>query len=261
MLGAFMTQFPHGSLVLHVEPFVQTESRLREILDRANHQGAAVCHAMVSIEYKRLIADFCKVENIPCRDLTGGMVEFLSEVTGLEPNRDMEALHRLDEAYRRRIGAMEFTLAHDDGLGTETLSEADIVLAGVSRTSKTPTSIYLAQQGYRVANVALAHGINPPPQLLAMPPQKVIGLLIDPQQLVMIRAHREQDWGPQAGDYGDPEYVARELTWARRLYNDRGWKSLNVTDQAIEETAARIVALVGSPVHTGSAGHFCDLEL
>jgi regulator of PEP synthase PpsR (kinase-PPPase family) len=153
--------------------------------------------------------------------------------------------HRLDEGYQRRIDALEFALGHDDGLGLATLAEADIVLAGVSRTGKTPTSIYLAQQGYRVANVSLAVEVEPPPQLLALRAKKVVGLVISPQQLVMIRTRREADWHMARTSYGDPAHVAREIAWARQLYARQGWPVLDVTDQAIEETAARIVDALG----------------
>src|SRR6185437_921267 len=125
-------------------------------------------------EFKQIVEQFCAESNRPCRDLTGGIVEFLSDVAGIQPQHNVNALHQMDEAYRERIGALEFTLRHDDSLGLESLEEADIVLAGVSRTSKSPTSIYLAQQGYRVANVALALGVAPPRQLLNLPREKVV---------------------------------------------------------------------------------------
>jgi len=245
MLGAFLTQFPPRAVVLRVEPFVRTLPRLKEILERARHADAAVCHAMVSQELKKFIELTCRKAGLPCRDLTGGIVEFLSEATGLPARPDVAALHRLDQAYKRRISALEFTLEHDDALGIATLHEADIVLAGVSRTSKTPTSIYLAQQGYRVANVALAMEVGPPEPLLAMPPRKVVGLIINPAQLTMIRARRQAAWGMGATNYGDARHVAREVAWARRLFSDRGWSIIDVTDQAIEETAARVLTATG----------------
>jgi regulator of PEP synthase PpsR (kinase-PPPase family) len=235
MLGAFLTQFPPDAVTVRVEPFVRTLPRLTELLDRARRDDAAVCHAMVSEEFKHFIEQTCWKAGLPCRDLTGGIVEFLSKATGLAARPDVAALHRLDQAYKRRISALEFTLDHDDALGLTTLHEADIVLAGVSRTSKTPTSIYLAQQGYRVANVALAMEVAPPAQLLALPPGKVVGLIINPAA----------GWGMGPTEYGDAAQVAREIAWARRLFNDRRWPTLDVTDQAIEETAARVLAATG----------------
>jgi regulator of PEP synthase PpsR (kinase-PPPase family) len=260
MLGAFLTQFPPGAVTVRSETFVQTPQRAREVLERARNENAAVCHAMVSEALKTLVTRFCRRAQLPCRDLTGGIMEFLIKATGVAPRHDLEALHRLDEAYNRRIGALEFTLAHDDGLGLESLHEADIVLVGISRTSKTPTSIYLAQQGYRVANVALAVEIEPPAQLLAVPPKKVVGLLIDPQQLILIRTRRETDWRMAPTSYGAPAHVAREIAWARRLFNASGWRTLDVTDQAIEETAARIIAIVGPPAASIQSASVAESE-
>jgi regulator of PEP synthase PpsR (kinase-PPPase family) len=151
----------------------------------------------------------------------------------------------MDDAYRRRIGAMEFTLGHDDGLGLDTLHEADVVLVGVSRTSKTPTSILLAQQGYQAANISLAMGVEPPSQLALIPPTKVVGLVIDPSQLAMIRNRRQAAWGMAPTPYGDPANVAREVAWSRTLFQRLGWPILDVTDQAVEETAARVIEMLG----------------
>lgn len=247
MIGAALTQFPADSQRVVYENFLRTPERLSAVLEKAATEAAAVCHAFVADAVKSNIARFCKKKKLPCYDLTGGLGDFLAEATGAPRKANLAALHRLDDAYKRRIEAVEFTLAHDDGLGLETLCQADIVLAGVSRTSKTPTSIYLAQQGYRVANVALAIEVPPPDELLAVPPQRVVGLLIDPQQLVLIRTHRERSWKMQSSMYGDADHVTRELAWARKLYQRQNWKCLNVTDRAIEETAARILEIVKIP--------------
>jgi regulator of PEP synthase PpsR (kinase-PPPase family) len=247
MLAAFITQFPTDSITTRFHTFIRGGRRLDEVLALIAEHPGAVCHAMVSDPFKRKITAFCRKSKIPHCDLTGGVVQFLAQATGAQPRNDLASLHRLDEGYQRRIGALEFTLAHDDGLGLATLSDADIVLAGVSRTGKTPTSIYLAQQGYCVANVALAMEVAPPPQLLALRPKKVVGLVINPQQLVMIRTRREIDWGMARTSYGDPTHVVREIAWARRLFSEQGWPILDVTDQAIEETAAKITELIGLP--------------
>jgi regulator of PEP synthase PpsR (kinase-PPPase family) len=245
MLAALLTQFPADSVSPHFHTFIGTERRLDEILGRIRERPGAVCHAVVSEKLKRRIADFCRATRLPHHDLTGGLVQFLSQFTGLPPRNDAASLHQLDDAYKRRIGALEFTLSHDDGLGLATLSDADIVLVGVSRTGKTPTSIYLAQQGYRVANVALAMEVTPPRELLALPSRKAVGLIINPQQLSMIRARRARGWRMDQTGYEDPSHVAREVAWARKLLNQHGWPVLDVTDQAIEETAAKVIEALG----------------
>jgi [pyruvate, water dikinase]-phosphate phosphotransferase / [pyruvate, water dikinase] kinase len=245
MLAAFLTQFPPDSISLRFRSFVRTEGDLVAALEDVRRDPGAVCHAMVSANLKKRIGDFCRTLKLPCHDLTGEALAFLARATGVDPLPNTDSLHRLDRTYSRRIGALEFTLGHDDGLGLDTLREADIVLAGVSRTSKTPTSILLAQQGYRVANVSLALEVGPPQALLALTKRSVVGLTISPQQLTMIRRRREAEWGMHDTRYGDPDHVIREVAWARRLFNEHSWPVLDVTDQAVEETAARVLQVLG----------------
>jgi regulator of PEP synthase PpsR (kinase-PPPase family) len=248
MLTAVLTQFPPDSVRLVFHSFTRTPDQVDKAIGKLPRQ-ALVCHALVSPELKEQVEKICKKGKVQAHDLTGGLATFLHESTGLEPRRDVNALHKIDSAYRKRIGAMEFTLNHDDGLGLDTIHEADIVLVGVSRTSKTPTSILLAQQGYRAANVSLAQGIDPPPQLLAMPKEKVVALVINPSQLALIRAHRQRTWEMRQTTYDEPRSVAKEIAWARALFQKQGWRVIDVTDQAVEETAARVIEARG-PVHT-----------
>ncbi len=245
MLTAFLTQFPSDAFVLRPQNFLQTPARLRVALDHVAEEPGIVCHAMVSSEAKGTIASRCDELGLPQCDLTGDFVHFLSRVSGIAPSADVEALHDTSNLYHERIKALEFTLEHDDGLGLETLHRADIVLAGVSRTSKTPTSIYLAQQGHKVANVSLAMGIEPPKQLLELK-RNVVGLLIEPHQLVEIRTNRSIGWRMGDTRYNDPDHVDREVLWSKRLFARHGWPTLDVTDQAVEETAARIVNLIAA---------------
>jgi regulator of PEP synthase PpsR (kinase-PPPase family) len=247
VIAAVLTQFPPGAAAVRFESFVRTAARVDEVLRTAGPGVAGVCHAIVSGALKRRVAAHCAKAGIPCFDLTGGVVEFLRDVTGARPQADVGALHRLDAIYRRRIGAMEFTLCHDDGLGLETLAGADVVLVGVSRTSKTPTSILLAQQGYRAANVSLATGITPPGELLALPRRKVVWLMMQPTQLALIRERRQTAWRMAPTTYSGGESVASELAWCRKLFREQGWAVIDVTDQAVEETAARIAEMVGPP--------------
>jgi regulator of PEP synthase PpsR (kinase-PPPase family) len=245
ILTALLTQFPPKSIAVRFENFVRTPQQVDKVIDRAARHRGIVCHAIVSAELKQRVSVQSKAANVACFDLTGGIVEFLEKTTGVPTRGDTEALHRMDDAYRRRIGAMEFTLGHDDGLGLDTLHEADVVLVGVSRTSKTPTSILLAQQGYQAANISLAMGVEPPAQLALIPVTKVVGLVIDPSQLAMIRNRRQAAWGMAPTPYGDPANVAREVAWSRTLFQRLGWPILDVTDQAVEETAARVIEMLG----------------
>lgn len=243
MLTAILTQFPEGSFALRPWTFLRTPEQIINVLQAAGREQAIIFHAMVSADHKQLIADRCAQLGLSPCDLTGGFVEFLSHESGVMPTASLGRLHFTSHEYHHRIRSLEFTLEHDDGLGLETIHKADMVLTGVSRTSKTPTSIYLAQQGYRVANVALAMGVDPPAQLLELK-EKVVGLVIDPMQLSEIRTNRQTGWKMGQTSYNDPQAVAREVAWSRKLFLSKGWPILDVTDQAIEETAARIVNLL-----------------
>lgn len=245
MLTAFLTQFPNGSFVVRGHNFLDTPTKLHQAMERLGAVGGIVFHALVGPQAKHDVKAFCQHRGLPCCDLTGRFVEFLSKSSGIAPQADIERLHRISDEYHSRIKAVEFTLEHDDGLGLDTIHQADIVLTGVSRTSKTPTSIYLAQQGYRTANVSLALEVQPPRQLLALPPTQVVGLVIDPHRLVEIRSTRQVSWRMEQTSYSEFEHVQKEVTWSRRLFASRGWPILDVTHQAVEETAARVVELMG----------------
>jgi regulator of PEP synthase PpsR (kinase-PPPase family) len=247
MIAALLTQFPPDILEIHIWTFQRTVEQIEQTLQRIDTRNDAVLHALVATTAKARVEAFCAEQGVPCRDLTGPLSQFVQKITRSKPTADAAKLHAVDQTYHRRIASMEFTLDHDDGLGLETLHEADIVLTGVSRTSKTPTSILLAQYGHKCANVSLAVEVDPPRALLLMPAQKVVGLTIDPHQLAAIRTRRSIDWRMGQTDYSDIEHVKRELTWCRRLFTRCGWKTLDVTHSAVEETAARVLDLLGLP--------------
>lgn len=245
-----LTQFPPESFKTRFWTFLRTEETVGEALAGIREEGGLILHAIVSAAAKEKIAEFCRVHRIPCKDLTGGFVEFLAENSGLIPSADWRDLHKVDEAYQRRIQAVEFALQHDDGLGLDSISEADVVLVGISRTGKTPTSVYLSQLGYRAANVSLAIGIDPPAQLLSLPKGKVVALVIDSTRLTEIRRRRRTDMGMGSSSYDASESVQEELAWSRKLFGRQGWPVLDVTNSAIEETAGRILDLLNLPRNT-----------
>ncbi len=225
--------------------FVRTRRQIAGVMKQVEARPGMVLHSVIDATHKTAISSECRKLRVGSCDLTGPFVDFIAKHSGLKPGKSYDLLHHVDETYKRRIGALEFTLAHDDALGLETLSEAHIVLVGVSRTSKTPTSIYLAQQGYRVANVALAIQLDPPKELLELEERKVVGLVIEPDTLAEIRARRQRAWRMSQTAYSDLREVAREVEWSRKLFEKRRWPILDVTNQAVEETAARIVQALG----------------
>jgi regulator of PEP synthase PpsR (kinase-PPPase family) len=175
------------------------------------------------------------------------VTEALQRLLGQEAKAKPGRQHTLDAAYFARVDAIQFTIAHDDGLLSEDWEEADIVLAGVSRSSKTPTSIYLANRGYKVANIPLVVESPPPPILFELTKPMVVGLTTSPDRLIQIRRNRllSLNQAPETA-YVDQDMVARELAFARRMFADKGWPVIDVTRRSIEETAAAIINLLGS---------------
>jgi regulator of PEP synthase PpsR (kinase-PPPase family) len=172
------------------------------------------------------------------------VIDALSAVTGEEAKGRAGRQHALDAAYFARVDAIQYTIAHDDGVGSENWEEADIVLAGVSRTSKTPTSIYLANRGYKVANVPLVPESPPPSSLFALKHPLIVGLTTNIERLIQIRRNRllSLNQAPET-DYVDIEAVNAELAFARRMFADNGWPVIDVTRRSIEESALAIVKL------------------
>jgi regulator of PEP synthase PpsR (kinase-PPPase family) len=245
MVAAFLTQFPNDTFRVRSRSFLDSGSKLDAALAEVADTPGIVMHALIDPALKRRVARRCAALRLPACDLTGDFVHVLSEASGVTARPDVSRLHDVGEAYRRRVKAVEFALEHDDGLGLDTLHEADLVLSGVSRTSKTPTCMYLAQQGYKVANVSLAMRVEPPAQLLDLPKRKVAALVIDPGQLAEIRTRRQTAWHMADTAYNLPGSVEAEVAWSRRLFARAGWMVFDVTNQAIEETAARIVDRLG----------------
>jgi regulator of PEP synthase PpsR (kinase-PPPase family) len=246
MMAAFATQFPPGTFDIRPRAFLRFPALLDAALRDIAKSPGIVLHAFLSDQAKQRTNEFCSKAHFPCRDLTGDFVAFLSQHGGVQPGCDPDRLHEMDENYRRRIKALEFGLLHDDGLGLETLHEADVVLSGVSRTGKTPTTIHLGQQGILAGNVSLVGGVDPPRELISLPRNKVIGLTIDPARLVEIRRNRQRDFGATLETYSDYERVAEEVQWSRDIFRRNGWRVLDVTNQAIEEIAARAMEIVRS---------------
>jgi regulator of PEP synthase PpsR (kinase-PPPase family) len=245
MVAAFLTQFPRDTFDVRPRNFLDTAGKLEAVFDEIRAHPGIVLHALVDPATKWRVAEHCLRLKLHACDLTGPFVEFLAHASSVDPTPDVRRLHDVDDAYRRRVKAVEFALEHDDGLGLDTLHDADVVLVGVSRSGKTPTCMYLAQQGYKAANVSLATGVAPPAQLLALPPSKVAALIIDPRQLAEIRTRRQRLWHMADTTYNTAAQVEAEVAQARHLFARNRWAVFDVTDQAIEETAARIVERLG----------------
>ena len=201
---------------------------------------------LVNSEVRRTLEHRCRLAGLPHVAALDPVFEALERLLGQEQKAKPGRQHMLDEAYFARVDAIQFTIAHDDGIASEDWEEADIVLAGVSRCSKTPTSIYLANRGYKVANIPLVVESPPPDSLYRLQKPLVVGLTTSPDRLIQIRRNRllSLNQTPDTA-YVEQEAVARELAFARRMFADQGWPVIDVTRRSIEETAAAIINLIG----------------
>ena len=201
-----------------------------------------VCYTIVDKELRTRLAEFAASEpDIIAIDLMTQVIDAISDLSGLEPSSKPGGLHVADQHYFRRIEAIEFTIAHDDGQNPEDLTKADIVLLGVSRSSKTPLSIYLSQLGYKVANVPLDSQTEPPKELFAVDPTRIFGLMTTPELLVEVRKRRLAKAEHVASSYSEYEAVCEELASARDLMRKLGCIVIRTDNRAIEETAQEIL--------------------
>jgi regulator of PEP synthase PpsR (kinase-PPPase family) len=234
---------------------VRTRAQVDQVLSMVKALPGLVIFTLVSPDLRQALQEGCRVLNTPCVPILDGVIGALTSLIGAEMRPQIGRQHAMDAGYFSRIEAMNFMLRHDDGQCAWELNQADVVLVGVSRTSKTPTSIYLANRGIKVANVPVVPDLPVPPELESLKGPLVIGLTINPDALVQIRMNRlrqlrsEAERGVHAyasfgGDYAEIERVRAELVHARRLFARHGWPVIDVTRRSVEETAAAIFQLM-----------------
>ena len=240
---ACLVQFGDIRTNEHVWTLVRTPAHIEKSLASATENPGPVLFTLVDPELRRILQDGCQRINVPCVSILDAVVDTLSAYLGTAIARPRPGgQHELDAAYFDRIEAMNFTIAHDDGQMAQTLHEADIVLLGVSRTSKTPTSLYLANRGYKTANIPIVPSVDLPAELFQLTDPFVIGLTNDPNRLIQIRQNRILMLNQRDNtDYVDLEQVRQEVQNARRLFAKQGWPVIDVTRRSIEETAAAVL--------------------
>ncbi len=220
----------------------RTISEIRRVIELAQEAGALVVFSLVEGENVEALVREAENRGVVAVDLLGPLIMRVAQRLKVEPRHQPGLLHGFSDDYFDRVDAVEFAVRHDDGANLRTLHEADIVLTGVSRTSKTPLSMYLAQRGFKTGNVPLVPGIDPPQELLEVNKRRVFGLSVDPATLLSIRTARMRTLrAPSSTDYTDPDQVELELDLARRLFRANGWKQVDVSGRAVEESASKIV--------------------
>lgn len=242
---ACVAQFPDVQAHEHVWPLIRTDAQLARVLADIERHPGIVLYTVFNTDIRRKLEEGCRRLQVPHSHVLDNTVTMMAGYLGQQSRGRTGALHKMDEDYFDRIEAIDYALAHDDGQSTWDLEEADVVIVGVSRTSKTPTSVYLANRGIKTANVPFVPGCPLPPELDLLKKPLVVGLIKDVDQLVSIRKNRlRQIERGEGGNYVDPVAVREEVFQARRYFTERGWKIINVTRRSIEETAAMIMSTI-----------------
>jgi len=243
VVRAAMLQFPHSGAQIRMHTRIRTKDAARPVLERAAKDSALVVFTVVSPELREFIHSQSYELKIEALDLIGSLIGRLTTFLDREPINTPSSMLPLSDEYFRRIEAVEFTVKSDDGKEPRNFRKADLVLVGVSRTSKTPLSTLLAQRGLKVANLPIVLGIEPPAELEEAPQERVVGLTIEINQLVEIRKARLKQLGmPIDASYGLADQVKAELDYARRIFDKHpNWPVIDVTGRAIEETAVIIL--------------------
>ncbi len=241
---AASVQYPLVQAIHHVHPLMRTRRHLGEVVAKIAAHPGIVLYTVVSAELGRELEAACRDLGLPCVAVLDPVLQAFGAYLGTASTPVVAGQHVLDADYFRRVDAMQFSMIHDDGQNTETLDQADIVLVGISRTSKTPTSIYLANRGYKTANVSLVPDIPVPAALEAVTKPLVVGLIASPERLAEIRRNRVMtfDDGRLQG-YVDMDRIKEEVALTRRLCRRNGWSVIDVSRRSIEETAAAIIRL------------------
>jgi [pyruvate, water dikinase]-phosphate phosphotransferase / [pyruvate, water dikinase] kinase len=239
---AATTQYQGVASIEHVYPLVRTDQQLDRVITEIEAAPGLVLFTLVDQALSERLEAFCKEAGCPCLSILSPVHQMIQSYLGAVSTPRPGAQHMLNAEYFRRIDALNFTMMHDDGLLAEDLEEADVVLVGISRTSKTPTSIYLANRGIKTANIPLVPGLEPPPQLERLVKPLVVGLVASADRIVQIRQNRLLSLNDRDNTtYVDKDLVADELTRARRLFSRHDWPVIDVTRRSIEETAATII--------------------
>ena len=241
MVRAAMLQF-QSAWKLRVFGEIRRPSEVKRVVASAAEANALVVFSLVERNMVEVLQREAQIQGVVALDLLGPLIAQVAESLHAEPRHQPGLLHGMSEDYFARIDAVEFAVNHDDGANVHTLYDADIVLTGVSRTSKTPLCMYLAQRGYKTGNVPLVPRVEPPRELLELDPLKVFGLLIDPAELMTIRQARLRAIkASPTSDYTNIEAVTEEVEQAKTLCRRNGWRLVEVTGKAVEENAARLM--------------------
>lgn len=245
VMRATCAQFDNILPIEHSYFLVRSTRQLERVLQEIEMAPGIVMFTLSNLEHRALLEERCKGFGMPCVAVLDPVLAATSRYLGQELNHRVGAARRLNAEYFKRIDALDFAMDHDDGQQVIELTDADVILVGVSRTSKTPTSVYLAHRGVKAANVPFVPGVDLPPELFAPQRPLVVGLVISVERLIHIRRNRLMAMKEtRSGDYTDEEAVRREVMDAQKLFEREGWPTIDVSRRSIEETAAAVLNLL-----------------
>lgn len=242
---AAAAQYDSAQAREHIYTMVRSEKDIANVVTDIEAAPGIVLYTLIEPKHAELLEERCRELGVPALSVLDPILSLFQTYLGAKSSQKAGAQHALDTAYFRRIDALNFTLSHDDGQMSNDLEEADVVLLGISRTSKTPTSIYLANRGVKAANIPLVPDVPLPDVVEKSTKVLIVGLIASPDRIVQIRQHRLLSINAESRDtaYIDKHAVAEEIALTRRLCARRGWPIIDVTRRSIEETAAAILTL------------------
>lgn len=249
---AALVQFPPGYASIYRLPQARSCQQIAGLIREIATGRSLIAYTLVLPEYRETLEEEAKRNNVPTLDLLGPLISRVASLTEAQPLAQPGRLHLLDETYFRRMEAVNFAVRYDDGKNPEGISQADVILVGLSRTSKTPNCMYLAQHyGLKSANVPVVPSVDPPLALFTVPSRKIIGLTIDPHLLHNLRSTRAQIMGMPAGsEYADLDEIKAEVQYAKRIFRELKCHTIDVSAKAIEETSSEIFLYLRGAQHT-----------
>jgi regulator of PEP synthase PpsR (kinase-PPPase family) len=240
---AALMQFENAQSATERRPEVRTREQVSAVVLEARDKKAMIVHTLVSPELRRHLYMESTFYQVIAVDLMGSILDEMGAYLKATPHL-RPGLFYGDESYFRRVDAIEYTVQHDDGQGVSDLPQADIVLVGISRTSKTPVSIFLAYRGYRVANIPIVLDLPLPNTIDQVAAGRIVALVIDPQRLLAIRHNRLRQYPGLTFTYADMDHIRQELRYSRKIFAERSWPAIDVSGRAVEETAREVLNLV-----------------
>lgn len=246
MIRAALVQYSGKEINLIRHKNIRSDQQIESIIDECFERRGMIVYTVAIPQMRQKIRELAASKGIPYHDLLGPMLNTLDTFFGVASESNVGVLRAVDESYFKRIEAIEYTVKHDDGKTMAELAKADIVLVGISRTSKTPLSIFLSHKGWKVANVPMVLDTPLPEELFKIDQRRIVGLIIDMESLQRVRRSRLEKFGQDpGGEYASMSHIAKEIEYAEKIFKqNRRWPVFNVTDRALEETAGEIVRVI-----------------